>query len=169
MASPNCGTVRREEQIEATASKQGFWAKSLPVPSAQSPSAACVVGPRIPSPWALRLRFLRSCHRAMENRFLVITLQPIYRSKPRSPLYVARNIENECFSVLIVASQPARQCKARRNQDLFCFSARFFDKRPRANTKLTLDEHRGWRPRIEVFSRLRVRSAPGRRGRANRL
>ena len=70
----------------------------------------------------------------MENRFLVITLQPTYRSKPRSPLYVARSIENECFSVLIVASQPARQRNARRNQGLFCFSARFFDKRPRAGS-----------------------------------
>jgi len=37
---------------------------------------------------------------------------------------VARRIEKGCFKVLMVASQPARQPSARRNQRCFCCSAR---------------------------------------------
>src|SRR5207244_5308919 len=50
---------------------------------------------------------------------------------PGSVLYVARNIEKGCFKVLMVASQPARQRSARRNQRSFWFLARLTERRPR--------------------------------------
>ena len=43
-------------------------------------------------------------------------------------------MEKECFKVLMVASQPARQRKARRNQRCFCRWVRFWDNRPRAGS-----------------------------------
>src|SRR5207244_9075949 len=50
---------------------------------------------------------------------------------PGSVLYVARNMEKGCFKVLMVASQPARQRSARRNQRSFWFLARLTERRPR--------------------------------------
>src|SRR2546423_1659274 len=43
-------------------------------------------------------------------------------------------MEKGCFKVLMVASQPARQRSARRNQRCFCCLARMIERRPRAGS-----------------------------------
>src|SRR5271169_1832429 len=43
-------------------------------------------------------------------------------------------MEKGCFKVLMVASQPARQRSARRNQRCFCCWARLVERRPRAGS-----------------------------------
>jgi hypothetical protein len=47
------------------------------LPDAGSGSTACAAGRSVQPTWASLLIFLRSCQRAMENRFFGITLQPI--------------------------------------------------------------------------------------------
>ena len=43
-------------------------------------------------------------------------------------------MEKRCFRALMVASQPARQRSARRNQRCFCYLARLAERRPRAGS-----------------------------------